>query len=151
MNINRFILYGLLSFAPLLIPVVIIIPGLILNIVISPSLGEGAIHFIFIFILVTLVPLGLMIVSYLLCLKHTSRKARFTVILITWEVLAFCALYIVIAAVGGTSMAVVDGGTHGRSFTNQILESMFVIFIAFQVFISIWVAFVTSRIGRILD
>ncbi len=88
--------------------------GMLLNLFIliaEPKIGGSLVEWAFFMAIVLILPSAIIIYCYRLCAKANNWRKRGWIIYSAWLVLAFGMSYLVSAALGGVSMAAVDGGT----------------------------------------
>jgi len=133
----HFIAFAALNFLPVAIGVVIFLPLLVINILVSPEIEWKLVCSMLILIII-LIPLGLAYLSYGLCSKYKSWVSRSIIIYSTWLVLAFIGGYLISASLQGISMAVVDGDVErGDLIWQEIVHSGWILLIA-QICIIPW-------------
>jgi hypothetical protein len=140
------ITYGLYLFFPLLIPAIILVPGAFLSLLIAPSLPALSLCLLLVGA-PTAVTLGL----YLACSKLTSFIQRLIINYFGWLLVGGSAIYLCVGAIGGTSMAVVEGVASERQLRGGTLSGAIITFLFAQVIVVPWSVWATRRTSQIFQ
>lgn len=106
MRSSNVISYGLTLFFPLILPAIILVPGAGLSLTIPGGLTWPM---VFILLSVTVVPIAVITGLYFLCSIFSLFGQRLMINYLGWLLLAGGGIYLCMGALGGASMAAVEG------------------------------------------
>lgn len=127
MRLPKIVNYAFSLFSPIILPLLVLIPGSILNITMALSMNEAMWPSILLLLVVTVLPLILIVCLYFLSLKFYSFRQRLVINYVAWLLLGSGAIYLCMSALGGVSMAAVEGVVSPNEFRVQVLAATSVV------------------------
>ncbi|MDD4954587.1 MAG: hypothetical protein PHP17_00910 [Candidatus Omnitrophica bacterium] len=138
MKFKSFIVFLLLNFWPTICCFAVFSMFFLLALFLSVPIKDRLFNLIM-FLVVFLIPAGLIYLCYYLCVKANSWAKKGVIVYSFWLILGFLNAYLVSAAIAGTSMAVAEGITGGWNLFLQEISFAGILLLFTQVLIIPWV------------